>query len=98
MSSKWRRFEVLLPLQFNDGNPVPEDWLGEALFELADRFGGASFETQEVKGIWLHAGVIYRDNSVRQVVDVPDLARNRKWMRQFKRGGKLAWDSWNYGW
>ena len=24
MSSRWRRFEVLLPLQFNDGRDVPE--------------------------------------------------------------------------
>ena len=27
MASNWRRFEVLLPLQFNDGRDVPPDWL-----------------------------------------------------------------------
>ena len=34
MSSKWRRFEVLLPLQFNDGREVPAEWLAEAVLEV----------------------------------------------------------------
>ena len=30
MSSRWRRFEVLLPLQFNDGREVPaRNWMGQ---------------------------------------------------------------------
>ena len=47
MSSKWRRFEVLLPLQFNDGREVPPEWLVEAVPEVVDHFGGATYETQE---------------------------------------------------
>ena len=39
MSSKWRRFEVLLPLQFNDGREVPAEWLAEAVLEVVDHFG-----------------------------------------------------------
>jgi hypothetical protein len=27
MSSSWRRFEVLLPLRFNDGRALPDEWL-----------------------------------------------------------------------
>jgi hypothetical protein len=34
MSSSWRRFEVLLPLQFNDGREVPPDWIAEAVLEI----------------------------------------------------------------
>jgi hypothetical protein len=38
MSSKWRRFEVLLPLQFNlqfnDGSDVPAELLAEAVLEI----------------------------------------------------------------
>lgn len=49
MSNKWRRFEVLLPLQFNDGRDVPPDWLAEAVLEIVDRFGAASYETQKLK-------------------------------------------------
>jgi hypothetical protein len=64
MSSKWRRFEVLLPLRFNDGRPVPEEWLAEAVLELVDHFGAASYETQKVEGHWRHGGVQYRDDLV----------------------------------
>ena len=84
MSSKWRRFEVLLPLQFNDGRSIPEDWVSEAVLEIVDRFGAASYETQRIEGHWRHAGAVYRDNLVRLVIDIPDLARNRNWMTQFK--------------
>jgi hypothetical protein len=84
MSSKWRRFEVLLPLQFNDGREVPTDWLAEAVLEIVDQFGAASYETQKLEGHWRHGGVLYRDNLVKLVVDVPDLDPNRTWMQDFK--------------
>jgi hypothetical protein len=84
MSSRWRRYEVLLPLQFNDGREVPPDWLAEAVLEIVDHFGAASYETQKVEGHWRHGGVVYRDDLVKIVVDVPDSAGNRRWMTQFK--------------
>jgi hypothetical protein len=84
MSSNWRRFEVLLPLQFNDGRDVPPEWLAEAVLEIVDHFGAASYETQKLEGHWRHGGVIYRDNLVRLVVDVPDTSPSREWMRDFK--------------
>ena len=92
MKSKWRRFEVLLPLQFNDGKDVPEEWLGEAVLEIVDRFGAASYETQKVEGHWRHGGILYRDNLVRVVVDIRDLAPNRRWMREFKARWKARLD------
>ena len=32
--NKWRRYEVLLPLKFNDGRPVPDELISETLLEL----------------------------------------------------------------
>ena len=84
MSSKWRRYEVLLPLRFNDGREVPSGWLAEAVFEIVDHFGAASYETQKVEGHWRHGGVVYRDDLVKVIVDMPDSTGNRAWMRQFK--------------
>ena|SRR5438552_14591071 len=88
MSSKWRRYEVLLPLRFNDGQNVPPEWIAEAVLEVVERFGAASYETQLVEGHWRHRSVMYRDELVRIVVDIPDLAKNRKWMTAFKRTWK----------
>ena len=84
MTSKWRRFEVLLPLQFNDGREVPAEWLAEAVLEIVDHFGAASYETQKVEGHWRHGGVLYRDDLVRIIVDIPDSTKNRQWMKRFK--------------
>jgi len=84
MSSNWRRFEVLLPLRFNDGRDVPSDWLAEAVLEVVERFGAASYETQKVEGHWRQGGVTYRDDLVRVVVDVPDSTENRFWIKEFK--------------
>jgi hypothetical protein len=75
---------VLLPLQFNDGRDVPTEWLAEAVLEIVDHFGAASYETQKLEGHWRQGGVVYRDNLVRVAVDVPDSAKSRQWMKRFK--------------
>ena len=84
MSNKWRRFELLLPLRFNDGREVPAEWIAEAVLEIVDHFGAASYETQKVEGHWRQGGILYRDDLVRVVVDVFDNIRNRQWLKQFK--------------
>jgi hypothetical protein len=84
MSSKLRRFEILLPLQFNDGREIPSDWLADAVLEIVEHFEAASYETQKVEGHWRYEGVLYRDNLVKIVIDVPDDEENRRWMREFK--------------
>jgi hypothetical protein len=84
MSSKWRRYEVMLPVQFNDGREVPQEWFAEAILEVVGQFGAASYETQTVEGHWRHGDMLYHDNLGKLVVDAPDLVRNRKWMKAFK--------------
>jgi hypothetical protein len=76
----------------NDGREVPPEDLAAAVLEVVDRFGAASYETQKVEGHWRHAGVLYRDDLVKIVVDVPDTATNRKWMRAFKARWKAKLD------
>ena len=92
MSSKWRRFEVLLPLQFNDGRDVPAEWLADAVLEIVGQFGAASYETQRIEGHWQQGVTVYRDNLVRLVIDVPDTPKNRKWMKAFKQRWKTKLD------
>jgi len=46
-----------------------------------DHFGAASYETQKVEGHWRQGEVVYRDNLVKIVVDVPDSAAHRNWMK-----------------
>ena len=79
-----RRYEILLPLRFNDGLAVPADLVGEVVVSLRERFGAASCETQTIRGFWQHQGVVYRDDLVRAFVDVPDTPENRAWFVTLK--------------
>jgi hypothetical protein len=48
MSKSLRRYEILLPLRFNDGQPVPDDLVADNLLELEQQFGVVSSETQTI--------------------------------------------------
>lgn len=60
---------------------VPEAALGALAQEnISFRVKGKARYAQQVEGHWRHADVMYRDNLVRLVVDVPDTAKNRAWI------------------
>lgn len=82
--SALRRYEILVPLVFNDGTQVPESLVAETFTELRARFGAASWETQTLRGVWEQAGTIYQDNFTRFFVDVPDLPEHREFFKGFK--------------
>ena len=90
--SALRRYEILVPLLFNDGRPVPELLLAETFLELRSKFGAASWETQTVRGSWEHQGTVYEDNLTRFFADVPDLPEHREFFRAFKETLKVRFD------
>jgi len=71
---------------------VPAELLAEAVLQIVEYFGAASYETQKVEGHWRHGGVLVRDNLVKLVVDAPDLVSNRRWMKQYKEHWRLRLD------
>ena len=82
--NRWRRYEVLLPLRFNDGRPVPDELISETLLELETHLGAVSWETQTIQGAWSSKGVRYRDELSRLFVDVPDLPEHRQFFAELK--------------
>ena len=58
MSTSHRRYEILIPLSFNDDTPVPEALTADTLLELRRRFGAVSAETQTILGQWEQAGEV----------------------------------------
>jgi len=84
MSESYRRYEILLPLRFNDGQQVPVELLTETLLQLEERFGAVSCETQTIRGSWQHEGESYRDELVRAFVDAEDLPANRQFFLDLK--------------
>ena len=51
MKNKWRRYEVLLPVRFNDGRPIPDESLADAMNEVVAQFDAASFYKEAVEGL-----------------------------------------------
>jgi hypothetical protein len=84
MNSKFRRFEILLPLRFNNGQPIPGELIADTLLELEQRFGAVSAETQAIQGQWRHSGKSYRDDLTRVFVDVPDAPESFAFFQEFK--------------
>jgi hypothetical protein len=79
-----RRYEILLPLRFNDGQSVPDVLISDTLIELENHFGAVSWETQIVRGHWRHEDVVYADDLMRVIMDVEDRAEHRQFFRDFK--------------
>ena len=92
MGGIYRRFELLLPLRFNDGTAIPPEYLADVLTELEQRFGAVSCETQNTRGQWRHHGQTYRDDLVRLYVDTPDLPEHRQFFVDFKERAKVRFD------
>ena len=88
MSKSYQRFEILLPLKYNDGQPVPNKLIGATILELRQRFGAISSETQTIHGSWSHLGEVYRDDLIRVFVDVEDKRAARKFFIAFKENLK----------
>jgi len=84
MSAPFRRFEMLLPLKFNDGQPVPAELVANTILELRRRFGAVSCETQLIRGEWEHQGEVFRDDLMRVFVDVPDTRESSAFFQEFK--------------
>lgn len=80
----FRRYEVLLPLRFNDGTPVPPELFVQTNTELAVRFGGVTSYPQPARGIWIHEGVVYEEDVVKLSVDVPDTNASREFFLCYK--------------
>lgn len=90
--STMRRYEILIPSQFNDGRPVPAELLTTTLLEREERFGAVSCETQIIQGLWKQQGELFRDRLVRVFMDVLDTAENRRFFVQFKERLKVRFE------
>jgi hypothetical protein len=79
-----RRYEILLPRQFNDGTPVPSGLLSQTFRELEDRFGAVSAEQQTIVGSWREGQEPYHDELLRLFVDVARSDEHEQFFSEFK--------------
>jgi hypothetical protein len=79
-----RRYEILLPRKFNDGQRVPDGLISDTLRELEEQFGAVSWETQIIQGAWQQQTERFRDELFRVFVDVKDLPEHREFFLSYK--------------
>ena len=68
--------------------PCPPNGSPRPSWKLLITSAQPATKRKKVEGHWRHGGVLYRDDLVRIVIDMPDLAKNRQWMKQFKKRWK----------
>ncbi|MEK7685198.1 MAG: hypothetical protein AAB466_07245 [Verrucomicrobiota bacterium] len=84
----WRRYEILLPLRFNDGQRVPKALLAQTVQERENRFGAVSCETQIIHGRWRSEGKAFRDDLMRVYVDAEQTLEVQAFFASFKERTK----------
>ena len=66
MARPIRSIEIYLPLDYNDGRPVPESKYISLQQELLDRFGGVTSVQRQfpLQGVWQSGADVYQDRVV----------------------------------
>jgi hypothetical protein len=79
-----RRYEILLPLQFNDGRPIPDELFYQTREELVERFEGLRWVGQPDRGVWKPEGSLYEDQTYLIKIDVDDTPEVRQFFLDYK--------------
>jgi hypothetical protein len=86
------RFELLLPLYYNDGRPIEKEKFLQTDEELVAQFGATSTDAVTVSGRWMYQSTLYEDRLTRVRVDVEDLPANWEFFRSYKETLKCRFE------
>lgn len=81
----FRRYEIILPIRYNDGTLVEESLYLLTNRELARQLGAVSFLPETIRGSWIHQGRSYEEENVRLFVDVEDTPENAAFFVRYKQ-------------
>src|SRR5215469_14585915 len=70
--ARTKRYEILLPLTYNDGSPIEAEKFDQTREELSEHFGGITQDTVRITGTWKYGGTRYRDDLIRIRIDTTD--------------------------
>jgi len=84
-----RRYEILLPIKYNDGALVEPEKFFQTQEELIAAFGALTASPELLRGVWVYEGQRFEDEHLRLVVDVEMTAETREFFRNLKEGLKV---------
>jgi hypothetical protein len=89
---KWTRYEILLPLRYNDGRPIESTKFDETNLELAEEFSATTADLIRAVGSWKYQGTIYEDLLARIIVDVPGSFEANDFFHEYKERLKTRFE------
>jgi hypothetical protein len=81
---RWTRYEILLPLRYNDGRRIEEEKFDRTNLELIERFSATTADMITAIGSWKYEGTLYEDQLLRLIVDVPGPVPADDFFRDYK--------------
>ena len=82
-----RRYEILLPTRYNDGNLVEPERFFETQEELVAAFGALTTSPDLFRGRWMHEGQRFEDEHFRMVVDIEATPETRTFLARLSQVG-----------
>src|SRR5271167_1221013 len=86
------RYEILLPLNYNDGAEIEPEKFDQTADELCERFSAITQDTVRITGTWKYGGTRYRDTLLRIHIDTTDpaaaaffKAQKELWKQRFRQ-------------
>jgi hypothetical protein len=89
---KWTRYEILLPLRYNDGRRIENQKFRQTNLELLAEFSGTTADRVIAIGAWKYRGTIHEDELVRLLVDVPSVVQADDFFRDYKETLKARFE------
>jgi len=80
----FERYEILLPLNYNDGTLIEPEKFQETRRELVEHFGALTMDTPAIAGLWVSGGREYRDELLRFIIDAEATADTDAFFRDLK--------------
>jgi hypothetical protein len=81
---KWTRYEILLPLRYNDGRSIEAEKFDRTNIELIEKFSATTADMLIAVGTWKYQGTRYEDQLVRLIVDIPGEEPAHAFFREYK--------------
>jgi len=81
---KLRRYEILLPLFYNNGSTIEKEKFLLTQKELVERFGASTTDTTKIVGKWIYQNQLYEDKLMRIRIDTEPSNETDEYFRQYK--------------
>lgn len=80
------RYEIYVPLKYNNGREIEAEKIRSIRVELLDRFGGVTVSSiaAPYQGSWKYGGVEYIDDIIKMEILTLDDREAEEFFRQFK--------------